>query len=90
MNKSPPALRAVLRLADADGATQRLAMEVISQPRPQRDGLIRRLRALYCAGIARAGESRQTVGQMGDMLEARLRDRVAEIEARGGGTVGTA
>jgi hypothetical protein len=27
---------------------------------------------------------------MGDALEARLRDRVVEIEVRGGGTVGTA
>jgi hypothetical protein len=90
MNKSHPALRAILRLADADGATQQLAMEVIAQPREQRDGLIRRLRELYCAGIAKSGQSRQTADQMGDMLEARLRDRVAEIVARGGGTIGTA
>lgn len=91
MTHSPPALlRAIVRLADADGATQQLAMEVIAQPREQRDGLIRRLRALYCAGIAQSGQSLQTTGRMGDMLEARLRDRVAEIERRGGGTVGTA
>jgi hypothetical protein len=90
MTTHHPALNAILRLVDADGATQRLAMEVIELPREQRDRLIRRLRQLYCAGMARSGHSALTAGTMGDMLEARLRDRVAEIEARGGGTVGTA
>jgi hypothetical protein len=90
MNHSHRALHAILRLVDADGATQQLAMEVIMQPREQRDGWIRRLRQLYCAGIARSGQSLQTAGRMGDVLEARLRGHLAEIEARGGGTVGTA
>jgi len=90
MNNPHPALHAILRLVDADGATQQLAMEVIMRPREQRDGLIRRLRDIYCAGIARSGQSPQTAGRMGDMLEARLRDQVTEIEVRGGGTVGTA
>ena len=90
MNESPPPLQALLRLVDADGATQRLAMEVIAQPRDKRDGMIRRLRDLYCAGLASAGQSRRIAGRMGDALEARLRDRVVEIEVRGGGTVGTA
>jgi hypothetical protein len=90
MNNSHPALHAILQVVDADGATQQLAMEVIERPREQRDGLIRRLRALYCAGIAGSGQSLQTAGRMGDMLEARLRDQVTEIEIRGGGTVGTA
>ena len=54
------------------------------------DGLIRRLRELYCAGIADAGQSEQIAGRMGDVLEARLRHQVTEIEVRGGGTVGTA
>lgn len=84
------ALNAILRLADYDGATQRLAMEVIAQPRAKRDGWIRCLRDLYCAGMANSGHSAQTTRRMGDMLEARLRDRVVEIETRGGGTVGTA
>ena len=61
MNASHPALKAILRLADAEGATQRLAMEVIAHPRDQRERLIRH-----------------------------LRDQVAYIEARGGGTIGTA
>ena len=90
MHHSPPALHAILRLVDAEGATQQLAMEVIERPREQRDGLIRRLRALYCAGIAGSGQSLQTAGRMGDMLEARLRHQVTEIEVRGGGTGGTA
>jgi hypothetical protein len=87
---SPRALNAILRLVDADGATQRLAMELIGQPRAQRDGWIRRLREMYRAGIARSGQSPQIAGRLADLLEARLRDRVAEIELRGGGTVGTA
>jgi hypothetical protein len=90
MNSSHPALSAFLRLVDADGATQQLAMEVISQPRAQRDGLIRRLRDLYCAGITKSGQPREIARRMGDILEARVRDHVAEIEVRGGGTVGTA
>jgi hypothetical protein len=90
MNESHPPLHAILRLVDADGATQQLAMEVIAQPREHRDGMIRRLRELYCAGLASAGQSRQIARRMGDALEARLRDRVVEIEVRGGGTVGTA
>lgn len=90
MNNFHPALNAILRLVDADGATQQLAMEVIARPREQRDGLIRRLRDLYCAGMAGSGQSPQTAGRMGDLLEARLRHQVTEIEVRGGGTVGTA
>jgi hypothetical protein len=90
MNTSNPALQAILQLADAEGATQQLAIEIISQPRGQRDRLIRRLRALYCDGIESSGQAPQTAGRMGDLLEARLRDQVAHIEARGGGTVGTA
>ena len=90
MHLSHPALHAILRLVDADGATQQLAMELIAQPREQRDGWIRRLRQLYCAGIARSGQPAHVTGRMGDLLEARLRDRVTEIELRGGGTVGTA
>jgi hypothetical protein len=31
-----------------------------------------------------------TADRMGELLEARLRDQVAYIEARGGGTIGTA
>jgi hypothetical protein len=90
MNRSLSALHAILRLADADGATQRLAMEVIAQPPAQRDRLIRQMRALYCAGIARSVPSKATIARMGDVLESRVRDQVAEILARGGGTIGTA
>ena len=90
MNESHPSMNAILRLVGADGATQQLAMEVIAQPRDQRDGMIRRLRDLYCVGLAKAGQSRLMARRMGDALEARLRDRVVEIEVRGGGTVGTA
>lgn len=90
MNMLPSVRDALLRAIDADGAPQRLAMEIVSQPREQRDGLIRGLRTLYCEGIARSGQSRQTVGMLGDVLEARLREQVADIEARGGGTAGTA
>jgi hypothetical protein len=90
MNDSPRQMNAILRLVDADGATQQLAMEVIAQPHEHRDGMIRRVRQLYCAGLASAGQSRLIARRMGDALEARLRDRVAEIVVRGGGTVGTA
>ena len=90
MNLLPSMRNAILRAMEADGAPQRLAMEVVSQPRDQRDGLIRGLRILYCEGIAKSGQSRQTAGMLGDVLEAKLREQVADIEARGGGTVGTA
>ena len=90
MSMLPSVRNAILRVMEADGGPQCLAMEVVSQPRDQRDGLIRGLRTLYCEGIARSGQSRQTVGMLGDVLEAKLREQVADIEARGGGTVGTA
>ncbi len=90
MNASHPALKDILRLADAEGATQRLAMEVIAHPRDQRERLIRHLRDLYCDGITRSGQPPVTADRMGELLEARLRDQVAYIEARGGGTIGTA
>ena len=88
-NTLPSARLAILRAMNADDA-QILAMEVVSQPRDQRDGLIRGLRILYCDGIARSGQSRETVGMLGDVLEARLREQVTDIETHGGGTVGTA
>jgi hypothetical protein len=90
MHESHPALHAILRLVDADDATQLLAMEVIAQPRERRDALIRRLRELYCAGIAGSGHPSRIAGRLGEVLESRLRHWVAEIEARGGGIVGTA
>ena len=90
MSMLPSVRNAILRVMEADGAPQCLAMEVVSQPRDQRDGLIRGLRTLYCEGITRSGQSRQTAGMLGDVLEAKLREQVADIEARGGGTVGTA
>jgi len=52
--------------------------------------LIRHLRDIYCDGIARSGQPPATADRMGELLEARLRDQVAYIEARGGGTIGTA
>ena len=90
MNRSHPTLQAVLQLADADGVTQQLAMEVIAQPRDRRERLILHLGALYGDGIARSGQSPYLAARLGDLLAARLRDQVAQIEARGGGTVGTA
>ena len=68
MNASHPALKAILRLADAEGATQRLAMEVIAHPRDQRERLIRHLRDLYCDGIARSGQPPVTADRMGELL----------------------
>ncbi len=78
MNASHPALRAILRLVGEE-ATQQLAMEVIAQPRDRRDLLIKRLRRLYCDGIASSGQSPQIASRMGDLLEARLREQVATL-----------
>jgi hypothetical protein len=77
-------------LGRCKGVTQQLAMEVIAQPRDRRERLIRHLGALYGDGIAQSGQSPQIAARLGDLLAARLRDQVARIEARGGGTVGTA
>lgn len=90
INMLPSVRNAILQVIDADGAPQRLAMEIVSRPRDQRDRLIRGLRTLYCEGITRSGQSRQTAVMLGDVLEARLREQVGNIEVRGGGTVGTA
>ena len=80
MNASHPALRAILRLVGEE-ATQQLAMEVIAQPRDRRDLLIKRLRRLYCDGIASSGQSPQIASRMGDLLEARLREQVATLRS---------
>jgi hypothetical protein len=52
--------------------------------------MIQRLRTLYRDGIAKSGQPPDTAYHLGVLLEARLRAQVAHIEARGGGTVGTA
>lgn len=74
MKRLHPARRAILRLADAEGATQQLAMELIAQPPSRRDRLIRRLSELYCDGMVRSGPSPDTACHLGALLEARLRD----------------
>lgn len=68
---------AILRLVDADGEPRCLAMEVVFQPRDHRDRLIRGRRTLYCDGIAGSGQSRQRLGILGDVLEAKLREAPA-------------
>jgi hypothetical protein len=90
MNAFRPDLQAVLQLADAESLAQQLAMELLAQPPDRRERMIRHLRKLYRDGIVMSGEPRDTAGHLGALLEARLRAQVADIEARGGGTAGTA
>jgi hypothetical protein len=90
MSSDHTGLQAILQSADAESATQQLAMELVAQPRGRRERLIRCLRALYRDGIVRSGQPADTARRLGVLLEIRLRAEVAHIEARGGGTVGTA
>jgi hypothetical protein len=90
MSSDHPCLHTILQSADAECATQRLAMELIAQPRDRRERLIRGLCALYRDGIASSGQPPDTAGQLGALLEVQLRAQMAHIEAHGGGTVGTA
>jgi hypothetical protein len=86
-----PAQRAVSDvLDDAWGSAQRLAIDVIEYPADKRDEVMQRMGILLTEIALEAGCTRGQACEFGATMEQTIRDYVAEIEASGGGTAGTA
>ena len=71
-------------------SAQRLAIDVIEYPADKRDEVMRRMGSLLTEVAREAGCTHEMALEFGDAMEQAIRDYVAEIEASGGGTVGTA
>ena len=71
-------------------SAQRLAIDVIEYPSDKRDEVMRRMGILLTEIALEAGCTGDKAREFGTSMEEAIRSYVAEIEARGGGTVGTA
>ena len=86
-----PVPRAVQDVFDhAWQSAQRLAMDVIEYPADKRDEVMQRMGVLFMEVAREAGCTDQMAWEFGVAMEQAVRDYVAEIEASGGGTAGTA
>ena len=86
-----PIPRAVQDVLDhAWQSAQRLAIDVIEYPADKRDEVMQRMGSLFTEVAREAGCTDQMAREFGDAMEQAVRDYVAEIEASGGGTAGTA
>jgi hypothetical protein len=86
-----PALPAVRGMLDnALESAQRLAIDVIEYPADKRDEVMQRMGVLLTEVAQEAGCCHEMALEFGNAMEQAIRDYVAEIEASGGGTVGTA
>jgi len=70
-------------------SAQRLAIDVIEYPSDKRDEVMRRMGILLTKIALEAGCTGDKAREFGTSMEEAIRSYVAEIEARGGGTVGT-
>ena len=77
-------------LYHARRSAQRLAIDVINYPANQRDEVMRHMGSLLTEVAREAGCTHEMAREFGNAMEQAIRDYVAEIEASGGGTVGTA
>ena len=86
-----PAPLAVRDMLDhAWESAQRLAIDVIEYAADKRDEVMRRMGILLTEVALEAGCTHEQAHEFGAAMEQTIRDYVAEIEASGGGTVGTA
>ena len=95
-----PAIRAVAEdpppsnledvLDDLLESAQRLAIDVIGCSPDMRDEVMVRMGILLTEVAKETGCTRELALEFGSAMEQVVRDYVAEIEASGGGTVGTA
>ena len=69
---------------------QRLAIDVIEYPSDKRDEVMRRMGILLTEIALEAGCTNDKAREFGASMEEAIRNYVAEIEAHGGGTLGTA
>ena len=84
----PPVVQDVLD--HAWQSAQRLAIDVIEYPTDKRDEVMQRMGSLFTEVAREAGCADQIALEFGAAMEQAVRDYVAEIEASGGGTAGTA
>ena len=85
---APPIIRDVLD--HAWDSAQRLAIEVIEYPANKRDQVMQCMGILLTAVAREAGCTHEMAHEFGAAMEQTIRGYVSEIEASGGGTVGTA
>jgi hypothetical protein len=85
---APPVVRDVLD--HAWESAQRLAIDVIEYPVESRGGVMQHMGVLLTEIAREAGCTHEQAHEFGVAIEQAIRDYVAEIEASGGGTVGTA
>jgi hypothetical protein len=71
-------------------SAQRLASDVTGYPVDQRDEVMQRMGSLLTEVALEAGCSHEMACEFGTAMEQTIREYVAEIEASGGGTAGTA
>ena len=77
-------------LDDLLASAQRSAIDVVEYPADQRDEVMQRMGILLTEMAREASCTPELALEFGTALEQVIRDYVAEIEASGGGTVGTA
>jgi hypothetical protein len=71
-------------------SAQRLVIDVIEYPTAKRDEAMQRMGILFTEVARHAGCTHEMAREFGAAMEQAVRDYVAEIEASGGGTAGTA
>ena len=71
-------------------SAQRLAIEVIEYPANKRDQVMQCMGSLLTEVAREAGCTHEMAHEFGAAMEQTIRGYVSEIEASGGGTVGTA
>jgi hypothetical protein len=71
-------------------SAQRLAIDVIEYPDEKRDAVMQRMGTILTEIAIEAGCPREMAREFGAAMEQTIRAYVAEIEASGGGTTGTA
>jgi hypothetical protein len=84
----PPDVRDIFN--DAWESAQRLAIDVIQYPAEKRDAVVQRMGTILTEIASEAGCPHEMAREFGAAMEQTIRENVAEIEASGGGTIGTA
>ena len=88
VDPAPPVIRDVLD--HAWDFVQRLAIEVIEYPANRRDQVMQCIGSLLVEVARQAGCPHEAAREFAAAMEQAIRGYVSEIEASGGGTVGTA
>ena len=75
---------------DAWQSAQSLAIDVMQYPAEKPDAVVKRMGTILTEIASEAGCPREMARGFGAAMEQTIREYVAEIEASGGGTAGTA